>query len=201
MVPKTSSDKSGSQIELHGGNWHAGWALAYHTVSSTHVGEHFFQTERSEIGEMLYRLKYHSDRTKIEPLAELAAQFLETRLFSPHVAAIVPVPPSVERSFQPVEELAVAIGNKTNIPVALDYLTKVKSTPPLKGLDDKKSRRRELEEAFRVRDTSLSNKYVLVFDDLFRSGETLHQVTRTLVEQGSVAKVFVLTLTKTRKKK
>lgn len=200
-MPNIGSDKSGSQIELHGGNWQAGWALAYHTISSTHGGEHFFETERSEIGEMLYQLKYRSDRAKIEPLAELAAQFIETRLFSPHLAAIIPVPPSVERSFQPVRELAISIGNKTGIPVALDHLTKLKGTPPLKGLDDKKSRRKELEEAFRVKDTSFSDKYVLVFDDLFRSGETLQHVTGTLLEQGRVAKVFVLTLTKTRKKK
>jgi competence protein ComFC len=188
-------------IELRGGNWRAGWALDYHTISSAHVDGHLFKTARSEAGELLYRLKYRSDLSKVEPLAEMAAKFLETRLVLPSLAVIIPVPPSMERVFQPVNELALSIGRKINLPVALEYLIKVKSTPPLKGMDDKKGRRKELRDAFRVKDAGFADRCVLVFDDLFRSGETLHEITRTLIEQGRVADVFVLTLTKTRKRK
>ncbi|MFL5384242.1 MAG: hypothetical protein ACJ8GN_17105 [Longimicrobiaceae bacterium] len=39
---------------------------------------------------------------------------------------------------------------------------------------------------------------MLVFDDLFRSGETLNEITHTLMEQGKVDRVYVLTLTRTR---
>ena len=77
----------------------------------------------------------------------------------------------------------------------------MKCTSALKGLDEKKDRRKELREAFQVEDDRFADKDVLVFDDLFRSGETLREVTRTLIEQGHVARVYILTLTKTRKKK
>jgi competence protein ComFC len=39
---------------------------------------------------------------------------------------------------------------------------------------------------------------VLLFDDLYRSGETLAEATRTLQEQGRVQRVYVLTVTRTR---
>jgi predicted amidophosphoribosyltransferase len=42
---------------------------------------------------------------------------------------------------------------------------------------------------------------VLLFDDLYRSGETLKEITRVLMEEGQVSKVFVLTITKTRRKR
>jgi predicted amidophosphoribosyltransferase len=200
-VPNMESEESFSQIELHGGNWRAGWALDYHTTSSEHAGARVFETTRTEIGELLYQLKYHLDSSKIESLAERAARFLETRIFLQNLEAIIPVPPSAERAFQPVAELAVSIGRKVNLPAASEYLMKVKRTSPLKSLDDKKERRKELKEAFKAADDRFADKDVLVFDDLFRSGETLREVTRTLIEQGHVAGVYILTLTKTRKRK
>ena len=77
----------------------------------------------------------------------------------------------------------------------------MKSTSVLKGINDKRDRRKEVREAFRVKDERFADKDVLVFDDLFRSGETLREVVRTLIEQGHVARVYILTLTKTRKKR
>ena len=194
-------EESFDQIVLHGGNWHAGWALDFHTKSSAHAGERVFDTERTEIGELLYQLKYRSDPSKVESLADKAARFLDTRMFLPSLRAIIPVPPSIERTFQPVETLAIAIGRKLNLPVASEYLIKVKRTSVLKGIDDKKDRRKELSEAFRVKDDRFADADVLVFDDLFRSGETLREVVRTLIDQGRVARVYILALTKTRKKK
>jgi len=117
----------------------------------------------------------------------------------PYLAAIIPVPPSdTNRPFQPVQELAVRIGQKINLPVRLDYLVKVKLTEALKGIEDSASRKQQLQGAFKVQDLSLAGKYVLVFDDLFRSGETLKAITEVLYVQGKVARVYVLTITKTR---
>ena len=38
----------------------------------------------------------------------------------------------------------------------------------------------------------------LLFDDLYRSGATMNEITTTLYDQGSAADVFVLTITRTR---
>jgi predicted amidophosphoribosyltransferase len=62
-------------------------------------------------------------------------------------------------------------------------------------------RKQELQGAFAVKDRSLAGKSVLVFDDLYRSGETLRAVTTALHTNGKVARVYVLTITKTRTKR
>jgi predicted amidophosphoribosyltransferase len=181
------------------GSWKAGWALDFHTVSSIPRPDGGFDTQRTEIGELLYQLKYKNDKSKIEPIAEIAAAFIKKRLVFPYLTAIIPVPPSkMDRPFQPVQELALKIGQKVNLPVPLDYLIKVKETEPLKSVEDLQVRKEQLKGAFKVKDNRFAGKYVLLFDDLFRSGETLSEITDVLVKEGKVSKVFVLTITKTR---
>jgi len=103
------------------GNWRMGWALDLHTISSKLLSNGTFDTQRTEIGELLYQLKYNFDKSKIEPIASIAASFLKTRLVFPYLKAIIPVPPSkLDRPFQPVQELAIKIGEKVNLLVPLD---------------------------------------------------------------------------------
>jgi len=181
------------------GNWKYGWALDLHTISSVPLPNGSFDTQRTAVGELLYQLKYRLDRTKIKPLADVAADFLQKRLVFPHLGAIIPVPPSnTDRPFQPVIELALEIGRRVSLPVYTDFIQKIRETEALKGIEDIESRRQQLRGAFKVRDMSLADKYVLLFDDLFRSGETLREITRVLMNEGAVSRVYVLTITKTR---
>jgi len=180
------------------GKWKAGWALDLHTIASS---SHPFY-KHTELGDMLYQLKYRSDRSKIEPIAAMAANFIKDRYVYPDLSAIIPIPPSqLDRPFQPVIELARSIGSKVNLSVPLDYLIKTKQTTALKNISDTVSRRELLKGAFRVSDERFARKDVLLFDDLFRSGETLNAVTEVLLSQGKVGKVFILVLTKTRTKR
>lgn len=182
--------------------WRAGWALDLHTVSSIPQPDGSFDTQRTEIGELLYQLKYKYDKSKIEPIAEVAANFLKSRKVFPYLAAIIPVPPSeLNRPFQPVQELAIRVGEKVILPVELDYLIKDKETQPIKRFEDEQSRKKQLKGAFKVMDNRFAGKYLLLFDDLFRSGETLNEITDVLLEEGKVSRVFVLTITKTRTKR
>lgn len=59
-------------------------------------------------------------------------------------------------------------------------------------------RQAQLASAFRVVDDRFAGRRVLLFDDLYRSGETLREITRTLVSEGNIDRVYVLTLTRTR---
>jgi len=52
------------------GKWRSGYALDLHTLSSIFIGDDEFghprfETRRSEMGELLYRLKYSGDGTVI----------------------------------------------------------------------------------------------------------------------------------------
>lgn len=186
------------------GNWTHGWVLDQHTLRSTSEGSDSsmhpeFDTERTELGEALYKLKYRADMTQVEPIARTVADFICNRSELSDIKAVLAVPPSdTRRSFQPVQVLAARIGALLGLPAPDDYLLKTKQTQPLKGVADKRTRRRELEGAFAVLDQRFADMHVLLFDDLFRSGETLKAVTVALLFEGDAAMVSVVTATSTR---
>ena len=193
--------------EIHG-NWRAGYALDYHTVSSRFLSDGTYDTERTEIGELVYQVKYCADRSKIQPIAEIAANFVKegfpvnNEVLHRYLNAIIPIPPSdTNRPFQPVVEIASNLGNLLNRPVHANYLTKVKQTVLLKSLSNVESKQTEIQGAFAIKSQHLKKRWVLLFDDLYDSGSTLKEATKVLYEQGRVSYVFVLTLTKTRTKK
>jgi len=184
------------------GNWQEGWTLDQHTLSSVKLPGDGFDNTRTVLGEMLYKLKYKYDRTWLQPIATQTSNFLKSRKFFPSLNAIIPIPPSeTNRPFQPVLVVASKLGQLVNLPVPLDYLEKIRETSPLKGLDEKASRREQLQGAFRVADDRFAGQSVLLFDDLYRSGETLNSATDILKNQGRVARVYVLALTRTRTKR
>jgi competence protein ComFC len=82
------------------GRWRAGYVLDYHTLSSSYLGDDeyghpMFDTKRSEVGELLYRLKYRSDTDALDELVEVTARFV--RDWNPGVTILIPVPPSRAR--------------------------------------------------------------------------------------------------------
>ena len=190
--------------EIHG-NWRAGWALDVHTLSSRPLPDGGYDTNRTEFGELVFQLKYRHDRTNIQPIAEVAANFIREKfavdghLILPYLKAILPIPPSDQnRDFQPVTEVTQEIGKLLSVPVRTAYLTKVKQTTPLKNLLDVASKREQLRGAFVIESQDLKNQCVLLVDDLYDSGTTLTEVSKVLYEQGGVQHVLVLTLTRTR---
>ena len=190
--------------EIHG-NWQAGWALDVHTLSSHRLPDGRYDTERTKIGELVYQLKYRHDRSKIEPIAEIAAEFVEEKFtVDGHpvlldLDAVIPIPPSdTNRTFQPVAKVVQEIGRLLDVPVRTDYLMKLKRTAPLKDIPNVESKREQLRGAFAVRSSDLEDCCVLLVDDLIDSGTTLTEATKILYEQGDVREVLVLTLTRTR---
>ena len=183
--------------ELHG-NWKAGWALDLHTIKSIPLGDGHFDTTYTEVGYALHHLKYHQDYSQIDVLVNAAIEFMRTRVVTPYLDVIIPTPPSVSRQIQPVEAIAEKISNSLGIPIDKEYLLKTNNTEQLKGVEDQAERQKILEGSFNVSDTRYQNRKVLLFDDLFRSGTTLNEITKTLYNIGKVQNVYVVTLTKTR---
>ena len=182
------------------GKWRQGFALDLHTLASIFLGhDEFghprFESTRSEIGELLYRLKYNHDQSVVDEIAETAATFV--RAWQPHLDVIVPVPPSTMRSIQPVHVLASALGQKLGIPVA-HCLTTTRDPSPLKNVNDLDERMRLLAGLYAVDASATTGKRILLFDDLYRSGATMNEITGALYDQGHAADVFVLTNTRTR---
>ncbi|MCC6699444.1 MAG: ComF family protein [Candidatus Hydrogenedentes bacterium] len=191
-------------IRLVGG-WEAGYALDYHTLSSEYLGEDEyghpqFETARSEVGELLYRLKYRSEKALVKVLSLTASEFVKSRKWP--VEIVLPVPPSRSgRGFQPVPLLAKAIAQNLGIPVSLDAVVKVKDTPELKSVYKLEERTCLLQDAYVVVVPEVSEKRVLLVDDLYRSGATLNAVAACLKAIGGVRCVYAVTCTKTRSKR
>jgi competence protein ComFC len=183
------------------GRWSMGFTLDVHTTSSELIGHDEyghpqFASKRSELGELLYRLKFRPDKRVIPQIAEVVGTFAESYL--PQVDLIVPVPPSTPRKEQPVILLARAIGERIKIPVFEDCVWKVRETSQLKNIFDFDERSQLLEGAFETDRFVVKGKTVLLFDDLYRSGATLNAVTSLLYDQGGAKDVVALTLTRTR---
>jgi len=182
------------------GKWKSGVALDVHTLSSVYLGvnEHgheVYDTTRSEIGELLYRLKYRSDLAAAGEIVAAASTYLK-----PHLQKfdlIVPVPPSGTRPLQPVITLAKGIGTVTKLPV-VECVTLTRSGTELKGVIDVDKRKEFLAGLHAVDAAQTKGKRILLFDDLFRSGSTMNAITDLLLGAGEAASVSALTITRTR---
>lgn len=180
-------------------NLFSGFALSTHTIKSTLLPTGNFDTERTQIGEQLYQLKYNFNKQMILPLAQSASNAIN-ELFN-GIDVIIPIPPTNNnRPFQPVIELALEISKQIGKKCDIDYLKKM-PTQAIKSIDDDNTRKNILKDAFSVRNQDYKGKKILLFDDLFRSGATLDAAANVLKENGKVADILVLTLTKTRTKK
>lgn len=185
------------------GRWREGFVLDYHTLGSSFLGHDeyghpIFDTKRTELGELLYRLKYRSDNSVVEEIVRTAAQFVNS--WNPGVEVIVPVPPSRSRSLQPVLILAAGLSKQLGIPCLEKIVTKVKEIPELKNVYEYDERLRLLAGAHVVEESLVAGKKVLLFDDLYRSGATMNDITALLYDQGRAAEVFALAITRTRSK-
>lgn len=172
-----------------------------HTISSTMIGYNEFghpefDTVRSPLGELVYRLKYKGDKSVIPSIVETVVAFVKSWDFRPDV--IVPMPPSkLQRAFQPVIEVGGELAEALGVPLDSTTLKKTKPTQQMKDVGDFSARVAALEAAF-TSDKTQQGKAVLLFDDLFQSGATMNVAARTLKNQGLVKSVCALALTGTR---
>lgn len=198
-------DEKRSAVEIHPkeikGAWDVGYVLDQHTISSTMIGYNEFghpefDTQRSPLGELVYRLKYKNDKSTLSSIIDTLVTFI--RATDMRLEVIVPVPPSkLQRSFQPVIEIATQLGKALGVPLDTITLKKTRSTSQMKDIGDYAERVKALEAVFTV-DTSLEGKQVLLLDDLFQSGASMNVASRTLKKQGDVKAVYAIALTRTR---
>lgn len=188
--------------KLHG-PWAGGYALDLHTIGSTFLGHNAFghpefDTKRSPLGELLYRLKNAGDRTVIPEIVDTIAAFVKG--WGLCVDAIVPVPPSnTRRKHQPVIAVAEALSTVLRAPICEGCVTKVKSTAQIKDVFDYAQRTEILKDAFAVDTEKTEGKRLLLIDDLYRSGATVSAIAQLLTSRGAARAVYLLTLTQTRK--
>ena len=108
------------------GPWREGYALDVHSTGSEFLGydeygHEQFDTKRTDVGELLYRVKYKGDETALAELADVMAEFVKSKGISSEI--IVPVPPTRVRRVQPLSKIVAALGQRLRIPVISTAVT------------------------------------------------------------------------------
>ena len=144
----------------------------------------------------IYRFKFHNKRYYAKLFAEEMAETYEDWIQRNAIEAIIPIPlhPSKKRlrGFNQAELLAEELGKRMQIPVLENVVFRVKKTRPQKTLNDKE-RQKNLKGAFGVSAGWKAVKNVLLVDDIYTTGNTIHRVAGMLKKAG-VQKVYFLTI-------
>lgn len=152
--------------------------------------------QKGNVPRAIYQFKFHNKRYYAETFAEEMADRYAKWIHSCGVEIILPVPlhPSKRRSrgFNQAELLAEELGKRVQIPVETEVLFRVKKTRPQKQLSDKE-RISNLKQAFGVSRTWKPKKTVLLIDDIYTTGNTMHRIAKVL-KQAGVEKVYFLTI-------
>ena len=112
------------------------------------------------------------------------------------IEEIIPVPLHRSRQrksgYNQAQILAEEIGKKLEIPVKKDVVKRIQKTRPQKELGSRE-RIQNLKGAFGVSRSWIPKKCVLVIDDIYTTGNTIHRVAEVLKKAG-VQKVYFLTI-------
>ena len=161
-------------------------------IGDDEFGHARFDTTRSEIGELLYKLKYGNDQTVVGQIAEAAEGYLKK--WNPKIDLIIPATPSKVRAKQRVFVVGAEIARRLNIPCSTEIVTRRIALPELKNVS-REERKNLLKGAHDVDKEKVRGKKILLLDDLFQSGSTISAISEALLEAGA-AEVNVLTLTR-----
>lgn len=188
-----------SSIEIFG-SWQKGYSYDLHTISSNCLGPNqfgynMFDNTRTEMGDLVYRLKYKGECVSHLIIDLIMKEFngIESLDY------IIPVPSSKYRTSQPVDEISKELGRRVNVKTLVGFLAK-SNNEELKSITDPIDRHNILRESIFINGDKdiLCGKSIILIDDLYRSGETLNACCNVLYEQTNVSYVSVLTMTKTR---
>lgn len=163
----------------------------------------WFQRHRSAghyagtIKQMIILFKYKQHESLKKPLAEFLLKSHEARKLIEGVDLVIPVPLHAsrqkERGFNQSELLAEEIARKNKLPLDRRRLVKTRKTVAQVSLEAEE-RRNNLLGAFTVRQPEkIAGRVILLVDDVFTTGSTCRECSRTLLEAGA-KEVRVLTL-------
>jgi competence protein ComFC len=183
------------------GPWADGRVLDLHSTGSEFLGydeygHEQFDTRRTEVGDLLYRLKYRNDPSALEEIGIVAEKFI--RSWRIKFDVIVPAPPTRTRRVQPLHQIADELARRFDLPVVKAVSKTATGAAELKDLREFHEREAVLKGALTVNPRAIEGKRVLLVDDLIRSGATLGAVAAALANAGADI-IFAFALTKTRR--
>jgi len=147
------------------------------------------------VSNLLHRLKYGTDRTVLSTISQIAVQFDFTAFASCDLIVPVPLHPRRlrERGLNQSLILAQIFFPKKAKAICPQILIRTRDTVPQTSLNSKE-RRSNLRAAFTaVREEDINGKAICLVDDVFTTGTTVCECTRTLLKAGA-KEVKVITM-------
>ncbi|MGN0322527.1 MAG: ComF family protein [Oliverpabstia sp.] len=151
---------------------------------------------RDPMKEALMRFKFHGRKEYGEFLGKLLCMYGKTFLQQTKPQVIIPVPvhrkKKNRRGYNQAEVLAAAVSRGFSIPIRTDLVLRRKFTKAQKELN-RKERKRNLKQAFYVKDEVKNYRTVLIVDDIYTTGSTVNAIAEKLKSRG-VQRVYFLVL-------
>lgn len=148
------------------------------------------------VSKAIYQFKFHNKRYYAEIFAKEMAREYGQWIRDRGIEEILPVPlhPSRrrKRGYNQAELLAKEISKELQIPIRKNVVFRVRRTKPQKQLDDRE-REENLQRAFGISRQWKAPANVLVVDDIYTTGSTVHRISKLLIKAGA-EKVYFLTI-------
>ena len=147
-----------------------------------------------EIAPSIYRFKYQDRQEYAKYYAQQIVEYLGDFIETVNPDAFIPVPLSLKRyakrGYNQASLISKEISKITKIPTLDKLVFRRKNTVPLKLLAPSE-RQKNLQKAFIVRGNSVKLRTTIIIDDIYTTGATIDEISRTLHEAGVVDVYFV----------
>ncbi len=164
--------------------------------------EHAFVENRAvyayqgEIKNAMYDLKYANRRENAEFFGEAIVRKYGSYIKALGIEVIVPVPLHKKRlkirGYNQIALIAYYIGEKLSIPVNTELLRREQSTTAQKLLSNRE-RKNNVKSAFKVYENDVKYDRILLIDDIYTTGATLHYAAKELLDHGMGA-IYTMTV-------
>ncbi|HET7575122.1 MAG TPA: hypothetical protein VFK19_00995 [Sphingomicrobium sp.] len=146
--------------------------------------EHQTDDHRSEVGELEYRAKWRDDEEAIVRLATILVETFQRLLSNARIDAVTAIPSSTPGKKSVPCKLAEALATELGIENITErvFWAGKKDTIKDKGASEKWA---ILDQVGMTVDVDLKGRRVLIIDDMYQSGATVHFVASKLQEAGA----------------
>ena len=178
------------------GTWDDGIVLDNHMIKSVFLGydengKEMFENTRTELGELIYNLKYKNKKENVTKIINLIKDQLEKLKLKEKIDIVIPVPPSKKsRKYQPVFELAKEIAKY----LKKEYEENILSKKSMLEVKDGYNIVGTIEQIKKINKKS----NILIIDDLYSTGKTLNETCKILKKDNNVNKIYCIAMTKTK---
>ncbi len=151
---------------------------------------------KGTVAKAIYQFKYKNKRNYGKIFAREMADVYGGQIKRWNIQEIIPVPihkkRRKKRGFNQAEIVADELGKLLQLPVNKKAVRRIQNTAPQKNLDRIK-RVENLKGAFELSQDYKPVQRILIIDDIYTTGSTIHTIAKLLKENGA-GRVYFLTI-------